>query len=203
LDLDKDSNHQKWYVSLCIATIVFGFFVGIAAGPVDSPSPRKPSSLETFIRRPDTRVTWSKEVAHLESNGSHAIVSTLIVEDSVEPARQMRGVRVDLLRPFWKRSVYVDEGSLQQLKKTIDQLTLYIEQDHLLPGTSLGFIGSCDCRDNPDLCPLEVEFCYSGCDSGGSLKIFGPNREATWFPGVMPSHLSKALGSAIEELMAH
>lgn len=173
-----------------IATIAFGLFVGIAAGQVNSPSPRKPSSLEALVRQPEARVTWSKEVGHLESGGSHAIVTTLIAEDSVEPARRMRGVRVDLLRPYWKMSVYVDEGSLQQLKKTIDQLTLYIEHDHLLGGTGLGFIGSCECRDNPDLCPLEVEFCYSGCDSGGSLKIVGPNREAIWFPGLMPSHLS-------------
>lgn len=186
-----------------IATLVFGLFVGIAAGQANSPSPRKPSSLEALVRQPETRVTWSKEVGHLESDGSHAIVTTLIVEDSGEPVGRTRGVRLDLLRPNWKRSVYIDESSLEKLKKTIDQLTFYIEHDHVLGGTGLGFIGSCECRDSPDLCPLEVDFCYSGCDSKGSLRIFGPNREAIWFPGLMPSHLSKALGGAIDELKTH
>ena len=179
----------------CMVAVVFGLFAGIAAGQVDSPSPRKPSSLEALVRQPEARVIWSKEVDHLKSGESRAIVTTLIVEDSVEPARQRRGVRVDLLRPHWKRSIYIDEGSLEQLKKTIDQLTHYVEQDTLPGGTGVAFIGSCECRNNPNLCPLEVDFCYSGCDSGGSLRIFGPNREAIWFPGLCQRTYLKPLAA--------
>ena len=183
-----------------ITTIAFGLLVSIALGQVNSGLPEKPSSLEALARQPEARVTWFKEVGQLESGDSHAVFTTLAVEDSAQRGRRMRGVRIDLSRPDWKRIVYIDEGLLQPLKKIFDQLTLDIERG-LMParGTGWGFIGSCEFRNNPDVYPLEADFCYSGPDSP-ALRVFGPNREQIMFPGLMPSSLSKVLGSAIDEL---
>ena len=73
-----------------IATVVFGLFVGIAQGQVNSPSSGKPSSLEVLARKPEAHVTWSKEVGHLESGESNAVVTTLVIEDSAQRGQRMR-----------------------------------------------------------------------------------------------------------------
>lgn len=180
-----------------IATIVFGGFVSIALGQGNLASSAKPSPLEALAQQSEARVIWSKEVGHLESDGSQALFTTLVVEDSAQQSRQGRGVRIDLLRPYWKRTVYVDEGLLQPLKKIFDQLTLDIER--LSGRMRTGYIGSCEFRNNPGVYPLAADF---DC-SWPALRVFGPNGEEIRFPGLMPTHLSKVLGSAIEDLKAH
>ena len=184
-----------------IATVVFGLFVGIAQGQVNSPSSGKASSLEVLARQPGAYVTWSKEVGHLESGESNAVVTALVVEDSAQRGQRMRGVRIDLWRPDWKSTLYVEESLLQPLKTAFDQLTLDIERDLFSNGTGMGFIGSCVFRNNPHVYPLEADYYYSGPNSP-ALRVFGPKREQIMFPGLMPSDLSKLLGSAIDELKA-
>jgi len=191
-------SYQGWRVKSHIATIAFGLFVRIAWGQVNSASLEKPS-LEDLARRPGARVIRSKEVAHLESSESHAVVTTLVVEDSAQEGRWMRGVRVDLLRPYWKRTLYIEESSLQALKRIFDQLTLDIERVLLFRPTGYGYVGSCEFRDTPGLYPLAADFDLSW----PALRVFGPNGEELMFPGLMPSHLSKALSSAIDDLKAH
>src|SRR5262245_41052954 len=185
-----------------IAPAVFGLFVITNGwGQVNSPRSGEPSSLEPLARQPEARVTWSKEVGHLESRESHAVFTTLVVEDVGQPARRMRGVRIDLSCADWKSSFHVDEGLLQPLKTIFDNLTLDIERHlHRLPaGAGWGFFGSCEFRNNPNVYSLSADFCYSGPDAP-ALRVFGPRRERLMFPGRMPSHLSEILGAAIDEL---
>jgi hypothetical protein len=184
-----------------ITAVVFGLFLTEGWGQVNSRRRGEPSYLEALALPPEARVAWSEEVGHLGSRESHAVFTTLVVEDATQQGRRMRGVRIDLSSPDWKSRFYVDEGLLHPLKTIFDELTLSIER-HPLPAGYWGFIGSCEFRDNPNTYPLSADFCYSGPDCPG-LRVFGPRRERVMFPGRTPSHLSEILGNAIDELKKH
>ncbi len=114
--------------------ILFGLFMGIASAQVNSLPAAKPSPLPTLARQANARVIWSKEVGRLESGQAHAIATALMVEDSTQPSKRARGIRIDLSWPAGERAIYIDEALLQPQQKIFDNLTRDIR---LLGGTGL------------------------------------------------------------------
>jgi hypothetical protein len=162
-----------------------------------------PSSFATFAQQPQARVIWSAEVGRLESRDSHAFVTALMVENSSQPSERMRGVRIDFSWSDKESTIYVGESLLQQEKNIFDELTVDVARGGVFPGSSgLGFIGSCEFRDNPGLYPLVADFNSSGPDAPALGIMVGP-KEQILFRELMPSHLSRVLGDAINELKAH
>jgi len=161
-----------------------------------------PSSFATFAQQPQARVIWSTEVGRLESRDSHALVTALMVENSSRPSERMRGVRIDFSWSDKKSTIYLAESLLQQEKNIFDELSVDVARGGVFPSSSgLGFIGSCEFRDNPGLYPLVANFNSSGPDAPALGIMVGP-KEQVLFPGLTPSHLSRVLGDAINELKA-
>ena len=185
-----------------ISTILIWFFASVTTGQVNSPSSGTATSPGGLARQPEARVIWCKKVGGLDAGESHAVVTALIGEDSNQRSKPMRGIRIDLSWHDGKSTLYIDEGLLQPQKRIFDQLTVDLGRSNLPGGSGLGFIGSCEFRNNPDVYPLEADFNYSGGVSP-ALRVFSAKGEAIMFPGLMPSDLSKVLGDAIDELKAH
>jgi hypothetical protein len=185
-------------VRFSILTALAGLLASVMSGQVNTLS-----SFATFAQQPQARVIWSTEVDRLESRDSHALVTALVVENSSQPSERMRGVRIDFSWSDKKSTIYIGEILLQPEKAIFDGLTLDVARGGVLPGFSgLGFIGSCEFRDNPDLYPLVADFNSSGPDAPALRIIVGP-KEQILFRGLTPSHLSRVLGDAINELKAH
>ena len=157
------------------------------------------SILEAAIKHPDAQVYSSSQIARLESGDSRAVFTGLVVADPAQADRKIRGVRIEFSDDGWTRSAYVDEGKLQPLKDIVDRLAVDLER--LLPrlarSSSAGFLGSCEFRDHPDSCPLQVDYCYSGSCSP-ALRITSPT--LITFNQRTPSDLSAILAAAIEYL---
>jgi hypothetical protein len=162
-------------------------------------SPPAENALATLAQQSGTQVTWSKEVGRLESGESHAVFTALTVEDSNQPSRHARGVRVDLSWTNGKSTLYLDEIKLQPEKKIFDHLARDARGSQ--DGTR-GFVGSCEFRNNPGVYPLKADFEYSGPEAP-ALGIFSSAEDQILFPGLTPAHLATVLGKAINELKSH
>jgi hypothetical protein len=149
-------------------------------------------------QRPDTHTIHSKEVGRLDSRDAHAVFTALILEDSSAPSKRVGGVRIDFSWADKRGTMYIGQDLLQPQKEIFDRLTRDIERANFTY-RGLGFIGSCEFRNNPGKYPLMADFNYSGPEAP-ALRIFAPTGEAIMFPGLTPRDLSKLLGSAIEEL---
>jgi hypothetical protein len=176
----------------------FALFVGSALGQVNAhPAGGR---LEALAKQSGARVIWSRETGRLTGGESRADVSAMALAGS--GGAQTRGVRMDFSLPAWKRAVYIDERLLQPLRRIVDQLTSDIDRFSMRSRTGLGFIGSCEFRDNPGVYPLTVDFQYAGPDAP-ALRVFVPDIGPVLFPGLTPKHLSILLERAINELSAH
>src|SRR4030095_6605281 len=85
------SNRQGRCMRFGIVTLLFALFVKIKPGQGNSGSAPKLPSFETLARKSETKVIWSMEVGHLTGGESHAIFTTLIVEDSMPEYPRARG----------------------------------------------------------------------------------------------------------------
>jgi hypothetical protein len=172
--------------------------VGVALVP---PSSSESSLLAIALRQPNARVYSSSQIATLESEGSRAVFTGLIVADPAQQDRKIRGIRIAFSDAGWTRAAYVDEARLQPLKDAVDRLSADLEPSlpRLAPRNE-GYLGSCEFRDHPEAYPVHVDYCYSGWCSPG-LRITSPTM--ILFPNRKPSDLSAILGSAIEYLKTH
>lgn len=159
------------------------------------------SALEQAAKRSDVRVLSSSQIATLESEGSRAVFTALIVADPAQEGGSIRGVRIEFSDAGWTRSAYLDESHLQPLKEVVDRLAADIE---LLPRSSnrggLSIFGSCEFRDHPESYPVSVDYCHSGW-CAPALRFVSPTQ--ILFAGRKPADLAAILGDAIEYLKAH
>jgi hypothetical protein len=85
----------------------------------ERPTAAQLEAFEHFLKQPTAKVTWSKEVARIDSESAHAVVTALIVEDGKE---RKRGVRIDLAEGDRKDSVYAGEDLLARLIGALDEI---------------------------------------------------------------------------------
>jgi hypothetical protein len=160
------------------------------------------SLLANAIRQPNAHIYSSSHIATLQSEGSRAVFTGLIVADPAQQDRKIRGIRIDFSDAGWNRMAYVDEAKLEPLKDVVDRLSADLERSLplLASRNREGFLGSCELRDHPEAYPVHVDYCYSGWCSPG-LRITSPTM--ILFTNRKPSDLSAILGSAIEYLKPH
>jgi hypothetical protein len=163
-----------------------------------SPAP-KPTPLETYASNSGTRTLVSRDVGSLDSSDATVNVTVLVLEDSGEPASQMRGVRFDLRNNSAQDQVYLDEAQLTSVKKDLADIERGIpglKRDDSAPYRVQG-TQSC-WRPYPAvriLCPAY----YVGPDHS-ALRLGAYGTEGFAFPGRRPAELSDLIDRAIEEL---
>jgi len=52
--------------------------------------------MEAFAGQEGVRTTWSSEVARWEQNSTRLVLVVVVLEDNAQPARKLRGVKVEL-----------------------------------------------------------------------------------------------------------
>lgn len=93
------------------------------AGQNASPTSSQLEALERFANAANARVIWSKEVARIDTDRAHAVVTALIVGDQTQTPSQMRGVRIDLSSQDAKDKVYTSEEYLDRLIRALDEIS--------------------------------------------------------------------------------
>jgi hypothetical protein len=79
--------------------------------------------LEKFAGKPTAHIVWSKEVTQIDAGEGHSVITALIVEDTTQTPRQMRGVRIDLNSEPNKDRVYTSEEHLDRLIKALEEIS--------------------------------------------------------------------------------
>ncbi|MEO8130312.1 MAG: hypothetical protein ABJF23_03100 [Bryobacteraceae bacterium] len=154
------------------------------------------------MKNSHVRVLASRQVAILESGGSRAEFTVLIVADQGQEDRTIRGVRIEFSDAGWTRAAYLDEIHLQPLKDIVDRLTVDLDllPASLVNGRNEGYLGSCEFRDHSADYPVQFDYCYSG-GCAQSLRFLSPT--GILFLQRKPSDLSAILGKAIDYLQVN
>jgi hypothetical protein len=160
--------------SIASLPALFGLFLNIGFAQVNPTPSLQPTRLEALAGQPTAKVTWSNEVGRIDSAEAHAVVTALVVEDQVEPPHRMGGIRIDLSTQTAMDQIYLDDVSMEDLKKDLDEIASYVEyfRNKHVKG-SLGYLGSCRLRQSsPTAHTLSAAFYIAPDSSGLSLSAF-------------------------------
>lgn len=82
----------------------------------------QPTAFETFAVQPAAHVSWSKYIGRLEKGDVRVAVTALVVQDASQPARRMRGVRIDLANAGSTDQVFLDASKLVTVMRALDEI---------------------------------------------------------------------------------
>ena len=181
-------------VALC------GLLLNIGLAQVNPTPSLQPTRLEALAGQPTAKVTWSNEVGRIDSAEAHAVVTALVVEDQVQPPHRMGGIRIDLAAQTATDQIYLDDASLEAIKKSLDEIASYVESfRNAQEKASLSYLGSCELRQlSPTVHTLSAAFYIAPDSSGLSLSAF--KGQEFRFPDRSPSQLASVIASAVSQL---
>lgn len=185
-----------------VATLIAlcGFLLNIGFAQVRPTHYLQPTKLEAFAGRPTARVTWSKEVGRIDSNEARVVVTALIIEDTVQPPHRMRGIRIDLANQSAKDQVYLEESTLELVKRALGEIESGIESFRKEPASApYRYRGACELwQPRPTVHTLSAAYYIAPDSSGLSLTAF--KGQEFRFPDHKPSELTEAISRAMNDL---
>jgi hypothetical protein len=170
----------------------------------------EPSAMEVFSKGQGIRTIWSNEVGRLDHNGTRAVLTALVMEDSSLPSQKVRGVRVDLSRPgFWPvpahDRIYLDEEATERTRAALEEIADAVASDH--SATERGCMGAREFWPPygwPWIKYHELNAQLCGDSKSSTLELFGRGkREIFQFPGESPASLAAILASAMDQVKRH
>ena len=185
--------------SVVIAVMLCGLICNLGLAQVPTRG-LQPTPLEAFARQPTAHVTWSEQVGRIESTEACAVITVLVIEDSVHPPHRMRGVRIDLENKAARDQIYLDETKLAAVKNAVDEIASGIQeyrsdQDR----TPFRYYGAAEFwRPNENVHTLNVAY-YIAPDSSG-LSLSAKKTQQFRFPDHSPAELAEAIGRAMAKL---
>ncbi len=187
-------------------TIGTVFYCSLFAAAASSQSiGSEPSPMEAFAGQEGVRTTWSSEVARWEQNGTRLVLAVAVLEDNAQPARKLRGVRVELSSEKAKDQVYLDEQATERTRSALEEISVAVALN--------GMPGASGCTGAKEFWPgydwpwnkyheLNVDFC--GDSKNSALVIHGRGKPGSFhFPGKSPTVLAEILATAMEKLKQH
>lgn len=186
-----------------IGTIFYFSFFAAAASAQSIGS--EPSPMEAFVSQEGVRTTWSSEVARWEQNGTLLVLVAIVLEDKSQPARKLRGIRVELSSEKAKDQVYLDEQAMERTRAALKEISEAI--------VLIGMPGASGCTGAKEFWPgynwpwnkyheLNVDFC--GDSRNSALVLHGRGKPGSFrFPGKSPTVLAEILATAMEKLKQH
>jgi hypothetical protein len=165
----------------------------------------EPSPMEAFASQEGVRTTWSSEVARWEQNGTLLVLVAVALEDKSQPARKLRGVRVELSSEKTKDQIYLDEQATERTRSALEEISVDVALTGM-PGVS-------GCTGAKEFWPgynwpwnkyheLNVGFC--GDSKNSALVLQGRGKPGSFhFPGKSPTVLAEILATAMEKLKQH
>ena len=188
--------------SIASLAALCGLLLNIGLAQVNPTTSLQPTRLEAFAGQPTAKVTWSNEVGRIDSAEAHAVVTALVVEDQVQTPNRMGGIRIDLATQSATDQIYLDDVSLEAVKKVLDEIASGVEffRNMQQGTTSLGYLGSCEERQQtgPTVHTLSAAFYITPDSSGLALSAF--KGQEFRFPDRTPSQLASVIASAVSQL---
>jgi hypothetical protein len=166
--------------------------------------------MEAFAKERGVRTIWSNEVGRLDHNGTRVVLTALVMEDSSQPIKRARGVRVDLSRPgFWlvptHDRIYLDEEATERTRAALEEIANAVASDHSTAGRG--------CMGAREFWPLynwpwnkyhELNAQLCGDSKSSTLELFGRGkRESFQFPDESPASLAAILAGAMDQVKRH
>lgn len=160
-----------------------------------------PTPLQSLALQPEVQITWSEEIARIESADTIAVVTAIEVENPKDETLT-RGVLVELESEDNADQFFVDRTYLRQFMNELVKLEPSISTDHQdrpceASHSCIG--GIARCRPSQHIpqafCPEMRIFV-----AGGTALILRTPKNYFEFPEVLPSALLAALYQASERL---
>lgn len=160
-----------------------------------------PSPMQAFAAASGVQTTWTGTPATLQQGTVSAVITPLVLADSVQPSDKMCGVTVDLASSSAKDRLYLDEAAINRTVNALSEIADAIA-DH--PNPADGCTGAQEfwpLNNSPwnRYHELNTQFC------GASTLVLYPRgqRSRFDFPGTSAADLSAILTSALAELKRH
>ena len=180
-------------------------FVAIAWPQAGVEAGSEPSPMEAFAGRPGAHTAWSSEVGRLEHDATRVVLTALIVEDSSQPARKVRGVKIDLSSGDEHDRIYLDEAATARTRSALEDIASAVARS--------GAPGHNGCMGAKEFWPLydwpwnkyhelNVDFC--GESKEMALVLYGRGKRGSFrLQGENPTHLAGILAAAMDQLKQH
>jgi hypothetical protein len=186
------------------ASFYFATAAAFAWGQSRIPLGSEPSPMEAFASGQDVRTIWSNEIADLNSDPTRVVITAVILRDHSEPARIMRGVKIDLSNGNIRDRIYLDETAIERTRSALDEIATAVAQ-HGIPGG--GCMGAREFWPNygwewNKYHELNADVC--GGSDQPTLVLSSRGRHQS-FPvfGAGPARLASILQSALEQVRQH
>jgi len=166
----------------------------------------EPSPMEAFADQQGVRTAWSNEVVRWEHAGTRLVLTALVLEDKAQPARRLRGVKIDLSSETAKDQIYLDEQATERTRSALQEIADAVGQSGV-PGGSNGCMGAKEFWPLYDwpwnkYHELNADFC--GDSKNLALVLYGRGKRGSFhFPGKNPTDLAGILASVMEQLKQH
>jgi hypothetical protein len=176
-----------------------------AAATSSQSSGSEPSPMEAFASRQGVRTTWSSEIARWQQDGTRLVLVAAVLEDDSQPARKIRGVKIDLSSENARDQVYLDEQATERTRSALKEISEAV--------VLTGMPGASGCTGAKEFWPgynwpwnkyheLNVDFC--GDSKNSALVLHGRGKPGSFhFPGKSPTVLAEILATAMEKLKQH
>jgi hypothetical protein len=165
----------------------------------------EPSPMEAFASRQGVRTTWSSEIARWQQDGTRLVLVAVVLEDDSQPARKIRGVKIDLSSENARDQVYLDEQATERTRSALKEISEAV----LLTGMP----GPSSCEGAKEFWPLynwpwnkyhELNADFCGDSKNSALVLHGRGKPGSFhFPGKSPTALAEILATAKEKLKQH
>jgi hypothetical protein len=161
--------------------------------------------MEAFASRQGVRTTWSSEIARWQQDGTRLVLVAVVLEDDSQPARKIRGVKIDLSSENARDQVYLDEQATERTRSALKEISEAV--------VLTGMPGASGCMGAKEFWPgynwpwnkyheLNVDFC--GDSKNSALVLHGRGKPGSFhFPGNSPTVLAEVLATAMEKLKQH
>jgi hypothetical protein len=195
---------------IAVLCFCFSCFVTVTWSQSEVKVGSEPSPMEAFAKERGVRTIWSNEVGRLDHNGTRVVLTALVMEDSSQPIKRARGVRVDLSRPgFWlvptHDRIYLDEEATERTRAALEEIANAVASDHSTAGRG--------CMGAREFWPLynwpwnkyhELNAQLCGDSKSSTLELFGRGkRESFQFPDESPASLAAILAGAMDQVKRH
>ena len=179
-----------------------GLLLNIGLGQV-KPTPLQPSRLEEFVAHPTARVTWSKEVGRIESDGARVTITALMIKDAVHTPQRMCGIRLDLANQKASDQVYLEAAQLEAVRRALEEIESGIGTFRKEPaGSPYRYLGAAEFW-HPHLKVHTLNAAYYVAPDSSGLSLSAYKDQGFRFPDHRPSEFAKVIGVAMGELQRY
>ena len=190
----------------CLLVVASGIAQPVSPKPVHAPSP-----MEMFANESGSHITWASEAGRMEHGLVRVVITAVIIGNTGEPARKIRGVKINLVGGAANNGtggkasdeIYLDEEATVRTITGLKGIAYGIERDGG-PYSENGCLGSLlfvvkfAGQEHPWSKYHELDAAYCGMPDGPGLVLTGRNKPAIFgIPGETPDRLSSMLEVAL------